>query len=358
MVERFTGIDNIPLKENMPTLVESSIFGASLITSAPTVKTLWGESSLSKDYLADLRDCPMGDLERQQIKKLEGDIMVRWVTPEIAAKFIEFVDETKQRRKLLWEIAKLTRIFLEGQFQYNGDTLRFSSTGRLIDGQNRCHGCIKSGVPFLAIIVRELSDDAFGTIDQGVVRKFRDLLQFLQVPNTAAFAPVVAHILDYENGVALGGGGERATPISNDQRQAAMDRHPGIGKAVKFVLANRDNNPGIANRRSSIIAAYYFASQSNQVLADSFVTGLLKGNDLTADSPILALRNRLINSVKERKDKDARLSTSEAALLIFKALNLHLGGAPTKLQVGGKTFPSVFGYEKFGYRKGLPADAA
>jgi len=112
MVERFTGIDNIPLKENMPTLVESSIFGASLITSAPTVKTLWGESSLSKDYLADLRDCPMGDLERQQIKKLEGDIMVRWVTPEIAAKFIEFVDETKQRRKLLWEIAKLTRIFL------------------------------------------------------------------------------------------------------------------------------------------------------------------------------------------------------------------------------------------------------
>jgi hypothetical protein len=62
--------------------------------------------------------------------------------------------------------------------------------------------------------------------------------------------------------------------------------------------------------------------------------------------------------VKERKDKDARLSTSEAALLIFKALNLHLGGAPTKLQVGGKTFPSVFGYEKFGYRKGLPADAA
>jgi len=67
--------------------------------SAPTIKTLWGESSLSKDYLADLRSCPMGDLERIQKPKLEADIMVRWITPEIAAKFIEFVDGLHQRRK-------------------------------------------------------------------------------------------------------------------------------------------------------------------------------------------------------------------------------------------------------------------
>jgi len=322
--------------------------------SAPTIKTLWGESSLSKDYLADLRDCPMGDLERQQIKKLEGDIMVRWITPEIAAKFIEFVDESKQRRKLLREIAKLARILLEGQFLYNGDTLRFSSTGRLIDGQNRCHGCIKSGVPFLAIIVRELSDDAFGTIDQGIVRKFRDLLRFLKVPNDAAFAPVISHVLDYENGVVLGGG-ERKTPISNDQREAAMERHPDIGKSVKFVLANKEKNTGIASRRSTIIVAHYFASHSNPALADSFVTGLLKGDNLPADSPVLALRNRLTNSVDERK-KESRLKTSEAALLIFKALNYHLEGSTKKLERGGE-FPDVVGYEKFGYRKGIPADA-
>jgi hypothetical protein len=296
----------------------------------------------------------MTDLERLQTLKLEADIMVRWITPEIAAKFIEFVDQSKQRRKRPRKIDQLTRILTEGYFLFNGDTLRFSSTGRLIDGQNRCYACIQSGVPFLAIIVQELSDDAFGTIDQGKPRTFRDLLKYMGIPNAAAFAPVVAHILDYENGVALGGGGERKTTISNDQRQAVMERHPGIGKSVKVILANKEKSTSITNRRSSIIAAYYFASQSNPVLADSFVTGLLKGSNLSGDSPILALRNRLISSMQGKKE--ARLTTDEAALLIFKALNLHLEGSTEKLRNGG-TFPSLVGYEKFGYRKGLPADA-
>lgn len=330
-----------------------SIFGAELTTSAPTVKPLWGESSQSKDYLADLRACPMGDLERLQTLKLEADVMVRWVTPDIAAKFIEFVDQPHHRNKRPRKIEELTRILTEGYFLFNGDTLRFSSTGRLIDGQNRCHACVKSRVPFLAVIVQELSDDVFGTIDQGERRTFRDLLKFMGIPNAAAFAPVVAHVFDYESGVALGGGA-RKTTISNDQKQAVMARHKNIGDSVKFVLANKEKCTGITNRRSTIIAAHYFASHSNLALANTFVTGLLRGSDLSGDSPILALRNRLISSMEGKKE--ARLTTDEAALLIFKALNLHLEGSTEKLRNGG-TFPSVVGYDKFGYRKGLPADA-
>jgi len=340
----------------MTTVTTSPIFGAELTTSAPTVKPLWGESSQSKDYLADLRACPMGDLERLQTLKLEADVMVRWVTPDIAAKFIEFVDEPHHRNKRPRKIEELTRILTEGYFLFNGDTLRFSSTGRLIDGQNRCHACVKSGVPFLAIIVQDLSDEVFGTIDQNAARTFRDLLKYMGIPNAAAFAPVVAHILDYENGVALGGGGERKTTISNDQKQSVMARHKSIGKSVKFVLANKEKCTGIANRRSSIIAAHYFASRSNPALANSFVTGLLKGCNLSDDSPILALRQKLLNSMGENKTNDTRLTKNEAVLLIFKALNLHLEGSTKKLQRGGE-FPSVFGYEKFGYRKGVPADA-
>ena len=86
------------------------------------------------------------------------------------------------------------------------------------------------------------------------------------------------------------------------------------------------------------------------------MTGLLKGNDLSADSPVLALRNKLLNSVGEKKTNDTRLTTNEAILLIFKALNLYLEGSTKELRRGGD-FPSVVGYEKFGYRKGIPADA-
>jgi hypothetical protein len=46
----------------------------------------------------------------------------------------------------------------------------------MIDGQHRCFACIKSGVPFLTLVVRNIARQAYDRIDLGAKRTNVDVL--------------------------------------------------------------------------------------------------------------------------------------------------------------------------------------
>lgn len=97
------------------------------------------------------------------------------ITPETAAKYLE---HNLHNRALSGDdVAKYARAMADGRFALNGETIKFSRSGRLIDGQHRLHGVIASGRTVTMLVVRGLDEDAMVTVDVGRPRNVADLLR-------------------------------------------------------------------------------------------------------------------------------------------------------------------------------------
>lgn len=59
-----------------------------------------------------------------------------------------------------------------GNWKANGEAIKFSSTGRLLDGQHRLRACVKEQVPFTTLVIRGLEDEAMAARsgDEGIRR--------------------------------------------------------------------------------------------------------------------------------------------------------------------------------------------
>lgn len=99
------------------------------------------------------------------------------LTPELAGWLLE--NNGGNRRISQAEVARIADDIREGRWQTNGDTIKVSISGRLVDGQHRCLGCIAAGVPVPTLIAFGVSDakDVFATIDQQRQRSVRDIIE-------------------------------------------------------------------------------------------------------------------------------------------------------------------------------------
>lgn len=87
------------------------------------------------------------------------------------------------------------RAMRAGVWQYNGDVIRISQSGVLLDGQHRLHACLQSGAVFETDIVEGLLDDCVKTLGTGIPRKVADYLSYLNIPNAKDTATVVRDII-------------------------------------------------------------------------------------------------------------------------------------------------------------------
>lgn len=97
------------------------------------------------------------------------------VTPEMAADWL--TKNVKNRPVSRQHVTRLAQSMARGEWDLNGATIRFASTGRLLDGQHRLMACVESGCAFETLVVYGLSEDSFATIDQANrSRKIADVL--------------------------------------------------------------------------------------------------------------------------------------------------------------------------------------
>jgi hypothetical protein len=64
-------------------------------------------------------------------------------------------------------VDELAKAIIDGQWQVNGDAIRFDSSGDLTDGQHRLMAVIKAGNPVQSWVCRGIEQKAFDTIDRG-----------------------------------------------------------------------------------------------------------------------------------------------------------------------------------------------
>lgn len=99
------------------------------------------------------------------------------ITPEKAQELLNKNDSNRPMNKA--HARKFASDMTEGLWKYNGDPIRLSADGNLLDGQHRLQACVYAGIPFETEIIEDLPQEVMVTIDTGRRRSAADALHFM-----------------------------------------------------------------------------------------------------------------------------------------------------------------------------------
>lgn len=192
----------------------------------------------------------------------------------------------------------LAKDMLAGRWKPNGDTIRVGN-GRLIDGQHRLIACVQSGVSFETLLVTGIENDVFDTIDTGKRRGGADTLAVHGRKNYTLLAAAVVIVELYYSGRAglrltYGGGATNADYLE------WVKKYVGLVDSVEHcsTRTTRLVQPSIMS------ACHYIFSKIDPALADDFIERLSTGENVTKDSPMSKLRERLLQNYTSLKKMD------------------------------------------------------
>lgn len=232
------------------------------------------------------------------------------LTPKKAEKYLEMNTENRPLKQS--HVDFLASEILNGNWKCNGESIKVGKT-RLIDGQHRLHAVIAAGKSIKTTVMTGLDDDCFDTVDTGINRTGGDILSLqgeISAIMLAALLKTLGRYYDYD--------WKKPPRLSNTELEKLLDRFPD----ARAVVTHSDlKAPGLIPPRV-IHFCYYIFKRKNKEQALDFMTKLCHGNDLNARSPIMAVRNRIMDS----KLKGTKYHPDLLIALIFKAWNLYRDG--------------------------------
>ena len=163
-----------------------------------------------------------------------------------------------------------------------GDTIKFTKSGLLGDGQNRLYACVRARKPFLTHVVFGIDDAVFPWLDKGRTRSIGDdfFVDGMENPQ------LLAHVMRWLELFRLDKVKERTSFTRAEIRDAYFNQgydheliHLGMEKGLAVQKAN--NTP-----RSLAAALYYLFAQKDRELADEFFDAWSQGTHAGRFNPI------------------------------------------------------------------------
>lgn len=222
-------------------------------------------------------------------------------------------------------VARIANDIKQGRWQLNGDTIRFSSDGVLLDGQHRLHAIIEAEQPVQTYIVRGLASESFETIDTNrASRSGGDILSIAGYKNCNTLSATASLVITYERTGDPLNPTIRFKPTPWEIHQY-IESNQKLVDAVNYIVGHR-NGIGSLISLSRYSFAFYRMSSSDPFKSRLFTEQFRTGSDLEPGSPVLILRNRYID---DRLGK-ARMNNRYKLALLFKAWRLWSDGASVK----------------------------
>jgi hypothetical protein len=218
-----------------------------------------------------------------------------------------------------------------GKWEINGQTVVFSKTGKLVDGQHRLFGIVISGCTVPLLIVRGVSDDAFETIDTGKPRSGGDIAGMAGYTNSTLQIATAGIIWKLWH---LAGLGDTVTP---ETALRVLERYPEIEKWA--ALTKHPPKPiTIPPAPFAAACVYLDVIAGNPDGAKRFFDGVSTGVGVPIDDPRLILRNRMLNmrgagqvmSVINCWSPVSRIITAIEQGEVLKRLQVDAGGGQIK----------------------------
>lgn len=246
-------------------------------------------------------------------QKLQATIET--ITPEQARLWL--ASNTHNRNLKDSYIVRLAEAIARGEWELNGESIKFNSDV-LVDGQHRLAAIVRANIPVLSVVVRGIPLSAQETVDTGSRRTLSDILKLRGETNYSLLASAIV----FQHRFAANALERSATRTYPTAQQAlkTLSEHPGL----------RDSLPvGDRVRKhfrisGSIVAFlhYTFATIDSDD-ADDFFDKLLRGSDLPAGHPILALRSSL---ERDAINRSSRRTAAMNAAYFIKAWNAYREG--------------------------------
>lgn len=233
---------------------------------------------------------------------------IETITPDMAAQWLER-SQFANRRLRTSHVKSLAQDIRDGRWQLNGETIVFDRHGNLLNGQHRLWAIIEANRAAPSIIVRNVDQSAFATIDSGLKRSGGDVLQASGLKNAVHLAAAVRLIH-----FVLVGNHDTLNRMANAQTLELVERYDGIEEATSLVINSSPVRRIIT--ASPLVAVLYFALKHNRDRAHEFLRGLATGEGLIKGDPRLTVRAFYLNHNLSRKTK-----TYIQLALLIKAWN-------------------------------------
>lgn len=238
-----------------------------------------------------------------------------FVTPELAA---QWLSHNADNRKLIDNhVSALAAVLSRGEWALNGETIKFSSSGRLLDGQHRLTACVTAGVGFWTYVVHGLDDSTFDTIDTNArPRKASDILSIKGKASAHSLAACVKALWIFSQKGQFFDGGGGATGFSPRVCVEVLARRPAIEDFIQLTHSNR-----VFGSQSLLAALAYLFSCVDDQLSSEFVSVMNDGSSDMA-RPFNVLREALIG----RRMSSVRVGNRPLAFMAIRTWNSELSG--------------------------------
>lgn len=253
-------------------------------------------------------------------------IMLVNYTPSLASKILEEHND-RNRKKNKNNINFLTKEIENENWIMNGETIGFDINGNTNNGQHRLAAIVKTGVPLQILTITNLSLEAFKTIDTGALRSGSDVLSIEGIANSTHISAMIKFIFAFKHGKYSANRHHHRTLSNSD----LIDYYYELGednvyKSYQFYNTVRKNSSNIIT--PTLVSGFHFLlNEINPEKAEEFLNMLCQGINLSPDSPITALRNKII---KSKVDKTYKLTNEELLKNITYAWGKFINGEKAK----------------------------
>lgn len=240
------------------------------------------------------------------------------VTPAVAR---QWLDRNIGNRPITTSaVNRYARDMIGGKWRMTGDPIRFSKTGKLIDGQHRLTAIVKTGVTVSCVVMTGLDDEIFDVIDTGRSRSKSDVLVIehgLPVETSKLLSSSAALAYSYVNELY-----SFKPNVTNKDLSDFIRDNPDLINATQHV---REAVPHESPAPKAVaVAFYYFASKLDQTLADRFIERFMVGAVDGANDNLLHLRNACFNARACRRP----IRPSDLMWRLIKIWNSERRGKP------------------------------
>lgn len=203
----------------------------------------------------------------------------------------------------------------KGRWGLTGDTIKFGTDGRLLDGQNRLSASVRTGKTFRTHVVFGIDPGLFGRMDIGKPRNAADVLHIagFKYASTLAAAIRWAHLLDTD-------------PYSRETLQPefvlelARTQYSDIEPFLKY---GREINTQFSHPAGQIAALVYKFSKIDSAKAKDFVRAWQRG-ERSGKYQIIDTMQALLHS--QKANNNGRIHELTRAGVIIKAWNIFRVG--------------------------------
>lgn len=246
------------------------------------------------------------------------------LTPQDASTWLDMNVKNRSLAKKNW--IRYAAEMKAGRWVLNGETIKFSNTGALIDGQHRLVACQNSGVTVPVEVRFGLADEMFHVIDGGKSRNWSDTLTLEGVKDSNKVASVITKVVGLLRETKTRKISHEYVPARTEMLKFYHANAAALNEAT-FVGGKLYKQINRACPQSVIGAMYFTFAKINPSLGPKYMSQLCTGIGSSELDPAYRVRQSLINA---RMTTNRAMPTTHQQALIIKGWNFFLKGKEVK----------------------------